>query len=109
MDVELESLTPSMQNLSYANLAAQIALAIGFQEVANGTHEEVVNLLSIPEHQRVELVGDGKNGVIVGDREEPLFLLQQPALLLEMAALGTMAILAGIVLKVDMTTEVAHP
>jgi hypothetical protein len=75
------------------------------KSLGNRSEEEVVAEPCVGKEERVKLLGDGKDGVVVLDGEDVLLPRFHPAGFVEGLALGTVAIAAGIVPDLQMPTR----
>ena len=99
MEMEQEGLAPGVEDGRDAELSAQV-LGIarrGLERLAGCGEEQVVEEAGPPEGQAMELVGERKDDVEVGDGEEIGAPGLEPVLLGEELALGAVAVAAGVV------------
>jgi hypothetical protein len=108
MGMSLQGLPPGMQNHGEANLAAQILVPELFQYLSRHFEEQVVEQLRIESDQGIEDVVDGEDDVIVMNGQDPEFLRFEPLSFFESATLGTMAVLARLVMAFPVFTDRAH-
>ena len=94
-----ERLRPGVEDGGEADPRAEVLgpqgdLAEGFR---NGGKEQRVGSLWIAEKQRVKDIGDGEDDVVILDGQQGVLLRLEPARLLEVLALGTVAVTAAVV------------
>ena len=109
MRVIQERLCPGVEEGGEADPRAEVLgpesdLTEGFR---NGGKEQVVGLLRIAEKQRVKGVGDGEDDVMILNGQQVALLRLAPARLLEVLALGAMAVATAIEGNQTMSAGVA--
>ena len=109
MDVgmEEEGAAPGVEDAQHTQLGAE-AFGVGgevLQGSRAGGKEEVQSDLEMRADEHSQLLRDGEGGQKVGHgKEEPRALAFQPGIGVELAALGTVAVVAGMILVVKART-----
>ena len=99
MRMQTQVLSPGVQNAEEADLGSEV-LGVGrnFEHgLSAGAEEQIVEQPWIALTERVQLVGQGKDDVEVGDAKQILFAACQPALARLGLALGTVAVATGVI------------
>jgi hypothetical protein len=93
---------PRLQHAQQAEGAADVA-GVGRQRLERllgGAEEQVIHDLLVTPRQRTQAPGDGEGGQEIADGQHERPLLGEPVLDLLVLTLGTVAVLAGVVLVV---------
>ena len=99
MRMQSQVLSPGVENAEEADLGSEV-LGVGRNlehGLSAGAKEQIVKQPWIALAERVQLVGQGKDDVEVGDAEQILFAPCQPSLACLGLALGTVAVATGII------------
>ncbi len=97
MRMQSQVLSPGVQNAEEADLGSEVfGVGRNFEHgLSAGAEEQIVEQPWIAPTERVQLVGQGKDDVEVGDAEQILFAACEPAPARMRLALGTVAIATG--------------
>ena len=100
---------PGMQHADHADLSAQPPgiQGQGLQRLGGGPEEEIIDQLLMGAGQRVQAMGQGEGDQKVGNRQEFPELRIAPAVGAVLAALGAMAVAAGMVAVEKFPARVA--
>jgi hypothetical protein len=95
----LDFLPPGVKDCGEANSGTKVSLVTGdlLESFRRGLKKDGEKAALVEEHNGLQLVGERKDDVEVGDGQETLLLLVEPFGLLQALAFGTVSVPAGVV------------
>ena len=94
-----ELLSPGMKNSNHGRLGSQVFMVCSkrFNGLPGGREQGTVKFFVIPGQQFIEGMGQSKDNMIVGNRQQFAFPVQDPSFTVGGLALGAMAVAATVI------------